>query len=263
MIKEYFANYFLHMSDVTFDLRRTRWRSTSNTPSPGVTLVDTGDDTMTGGRLQARADYVDGRDVLLHLRRRRGRRRYRRADRLPSRQGKLATLTAVQPPGASARSTSTETRSRDFEEKPHGDGGWINGGFFVLEPEVFDYIEGDATSGSASRSRGSRADGQLAAFHHTASGSRWTRCATRSYLEELWASGARRGTCGDESRLLARTPGLRHRPHRIQRHVADGVADDSRRARDRLLADRTIDVSAICDVAVVRTESWRRPNPKS
>ena len=134
VIKEYFANYFLHMSDVTFDMRRTRWRCISSYAEPWrVTLVDTGEDTMTGGRLRRVRDYLgdetfcftygDGvADVDI------GR------WSLSSRPRQARDVTAIQPPGRYGALNMDGARVTSFQEKPAGDGAWINGGFFVLEP---------------------------------------------------------------------------------------------------------------------------------
>ena len=139
MIKEYFANYFLHTSDVTFDLAGGDMEVHRSAAEPWrVTLVDTGDDTMTGGRLKRVLPYLeDDERVLLHLRRRRRRRRHRRADRLPPR-ARPARDGDRRPAAGPLRRAADRRRAvrRRFEEKPRGDGGWINGGFFVLSPEV-------------------------------------------------------------------------------------------------------------------------------
>ena len=183
MIKEYFANYFLHTCDVTFDIARaTRWRSTSSSAEPWrVTLVDTGEQTQTGGRLQARAA----------LRRRRGRSASPTATASSDvdigeliafhrEQDALATVTAVQPPGRFGALEIDGDRVRGFQEKPHGDGGWINGGFFVLSPRVGDYIDGDDTVWEREPMERLAARRPARGLHaRRASGSRWTRCATR------------------------------------------------------------------------------------
>ena len=138
VIKEYFANYYLHSCDVTFDLARNAVEVHQSKAEPWrVTLVDTGEATMTGGRLQRVLDYVGDEDVLLHLRRRRGRRRHRaRWSPSTARAGRWRRSRPCSRPAASARWRSTGERVTGFAEKPHGDGGWINGGFFVLSPAV-------------------------------------------------------------------------------------------------------------------------------
>jgi glucose-1-phosphate cytidylyltransferase len=191
-IKEYFANYYLHASDVTFDLGSGQTEVHENTAEPWkVTLVDTGESTMTGGRLGRVLPYVqddeefcftygDGvsdLDITALI-------EFHRA------QGKLATVTAVQPPG---RFGSLETEGdavSAFVEKPHGDGSWINGGFFVLSPEVARYIEGDATVWEQKPLERLAADGQLAAYRY---GGFWQMMDTlrdKNHLEELWGGGA-------------------------------------------------------------------------
>ena len=191
VIKEYFANYFLHMSDVTFDMANNRWRCTSSKAEPWrVTLVDTGDDTMTGGRLKRVADYVEDEETFCFT--------YgdgvgdvdvTRVDRIPPAHGKLATVTAVQPPG---RYGALETRWRPvkgFIEKPRGDGGLINGGFFVLSPQVprshrrrRQQLGGRAADRLA-------ADGQLMAFEHHGFWQPMDTLRDKNLLEDLWASG--------------------------------------------------------------------------
>ncbi len=193
LIKEYFANYFLHMSDVTFDLatnqmevhqrKAENWR---------VTLVDTGDETMTGGRLKRIKDYVAGEkefcmtygdgvsdvDVAKVI-------EYHRA------QGVLATLTAARPPGRfGALDLDESGRVRQFKEKPSGDGGMINGGFFVLSPKVFDLIEGDRVIWEREPLEALAASGQLAAYRHDGFWQPMDTVRDKTYLEELWANGA-------------------------------------------------------------------------
>ena len=191
VIKEYFANYFLHMSDVTFHMRLNSMEVHHKKAEPWeITLVDTGDDTMTGGRLRRVRDYVgDGTfcftygdgvsdlDItsLIHHHRRHGR---------------LATVTAVQPPG---RYGALELCQADavsgFLEKPQGDGGWINGGFFVLEPEVIDRIDGDTTVWEQEPLNGLAADGQLTAYNHKGFWQPMDTLRDRHHLEDLWATG--------------------------------------------------------------------------
>src|SRR6478735_9370585 len=151
VIKEYFANYFLHTSDVTFDIEKNSMEVHERFAEPWrVTLVDTGADTMTGGRLKRVRDYLDGdafcftygdglADVDL-----------RQLIDFHRAHGRRATLTAIQPPGRyGAVNIDADTRVTSFMEKPAGDGAWINGGYFVLEPDAIDSIEGDATSWEA------------------------------------------------------------------------------------------------------------------
>ena len=177
-------------------------------------------------------------DDLRRRRRRRG--RARPCVAFHEAQGKLATVTAVQPPGtlrrAGPRATTTRPCAR-FTEKPQGDGGWINGGFFVLEPAVLDYIDGDATLWEqeplerlAARRRSSPPTGTRG------SGSRWTHCATSARSRAVGRRGARPGRPGDVRRRLCGPARVRHRPHRLQGFVAGVVARRSRRRGDRVCA---------------------------
>ncbi len=189
MIKEYFANYFLHMSDVTYDLRNNKLEVHQNLSEPWiVTLVDTGQSTQTGGRLKRVRKYIDGTfcftygdglsDVnvtdLLEFHRQ---------------QGTQATLTAVQPPGRFGVIDFQEEKIAAFQEKPPGDGGWINGGFFVLEPDVLDLIEGDATAWEREPLEQLARAGQLSAYKHEGFWQPMDTLRDRTHLEGLWASG--------------------------------------------------------------------------
>jgi len=192
IIKEYFANYALREADVTFDLRnRTAIYRTANAEPWQVTLVETGEETMTGGRLKRIAKYVgdetfcctygDGlSDVnipaLIDFHRR---------------QGTLATLTAVQPAGRFGAFTLSggETRVGDFREKPRGDGAWINGGFFVLEPKVFDYIDSDATVWEQEPMRRLSEEGNLSAFRHDGFWHAMDTLRDTLTLQEIWRAG--------------------------------------------------------------------------
>jgi len=190
VIKEYFANYFLHMSDVTFDMSSNRMEVHQNYAEPWrVTLVDTGPDTLTGGRLKRVRDYVgdetfcftygDGVadiDVSAQL-------AFHRA------QGKLATVTAIQPPGRYGALTVDAGRVLGFQEKPAGDGAWINGGFFVLEPRVIDYIEGDQTSWESTPLIRLAKDGELMSYQHRGFWQPMDTLRDKNHLENLWSSG--------------------------------------------------------------------------
>ena len=193
VIKEYFANYFMHMSDVTFDMqfndvvvhhrRAEPWR---------VTIVDTGEATMTGGRLRRVRDYLDGTfcftygdgvsdlsitDTIKH---------HRNSDC-------AATMTAVQPPGRYGALTfdgDNDRLVRRFEEKPGGDGGWINGGYFVLEPSVIDLIADDATVWEREPLETLATEGQLNAYRHNGFWRPMDTLRDKNELETMWASGA-------------------------------------------------------------------------
>ena len=191
IIKEYFANYFLHMSDVTFDMARNQMEVHYKHAEPWrVTLVDTGDDTMTGGRLKRVADYVgdeaafcftygDGvSDVDIAA-----------SIAFHRQHGKLATVTAVQPPGRYGALQMAGASVQGFMEKPRGDGGLINGGFFVLSPRCLERIEGDATSWEAEPLSGLAAQGELMAFEHNGFWQPMDTLREKNLLEELWQSG--------------------------------------------------------------------------
>lgn len=191
VIKEYFANYFLHMSDVTFDMRNNHMEVHHKRAEPWtVTLVDTGDDSMTGGRLRRVADYVrddeafcftygDGvGDVNISA-----------AIEFHRQHGKAATLTATYPPG---RFGALDIRSKQvisFKEKPKGDGAMINGGFFVLAPSVLDYLNSDATVWEQQPLQRLASEGQLMAYEHQGFWQPMDTLRDKNYLEELWASG--------------------------------------------------------------------------
>ncbi len=190
-IKEYFANYFLHMSDVTFDMANNRMEVHQKHAEPWkVTLVDTGDDTMTGGRLKRVATYLQDEDAFCFT--------YgdgvadvdiTAAIAFHKAHGKLATVTAVQPPGRYGSLALEGDAVRGFYEKPSGDGGWINGGFFVLSPRVIDAIAGDDTSWELEPMAKLAADDQLRAFEHTGFWQPMDTLREKNLLESLWDSG--------------------------------------------------------------------------
>lgn len=190
VIKEYFANYFLHMSDVTFDMKNNRMVVHQKRAEPWqVTLVDTGDDSMTGGRLLRVADYVrdedafcltygDGvsdLDIAASI-------DYHRS------HGKAATVTATYPPGRFGALDIRDGAIRSFMEKPRGDGGMINGGFFVLSPRVFDYLADDTTVWEQQPLQGLASDGELMAFEHAGFWQPMDTLRDKMYLEDLWTS---------------------------------------------------------------------------
>jgi glucose-1-phosphate cytidylyltransferase len=191
VIKEYFANYFLHMSDVTFDMASNRMEvHHKHAESWRVTLVDTGDDTLTGGRLRRVADYVKDEDAFC----------FTYGDGVSDvnisaliafhqRHGKLATVTAVLPPGRYGALQMAGNVVQRFTEKPHGDGGLINGGFFVLSPRCLDRIADDNTSWEGAPLAGLAADGQLMAFEHTGYWQPMDTLREKNLLENLWLSG--------------------------------------------------------------------------
>jgi glucose-1-phosphate cytidylyltransferase len=192
MIKEYFANYFLHQSDCRFDLKHNRMDVLRNGVEPwNVTLIDTGENTMTGGRLKRVREHIgtetfcftygDGVSDL----------NIQELIAFHRRQNARATLTATQPPGRFGALTlgSAQTHVDGFQEKPGGDGAWINGGFFVLEPEVFDCISSDATVWEKEPLEKLAQDGALAAYKHRGFWHPMDTVRDKMYLEELWASG--------------------------------------------------------------------------
>ncbi len=189
VIKEYFANYFLHMSDVTFDMTDNSMEVHHRYTEPWkVTLVDTGNASMTGGRLKRVAPYLNGDsfcftygdgvcDVNI-------------TDLLDyhNKHGKLATMTAIQPPGRYGSLEMEGNLVKRFREKPKGDGGWINGGFFVLEPKVLDYIDNDLTTWENEPLERLAQEDQLAAFKH---GGFWQAMDTlrdKNILDDLWSN---------------------------------------------------------------------------
>lgn len=191
MIKEYFSNYFLHMSDVTFDMRNNSMEVHQQHAEPWkVTLVDTGMDSMTGGRLKRVAPYLENEAFMLTY----GDGvanvdigdlvRYHRS------HGKPATVTSTQPSGRfGALNMGEDGTIYSFQEKPAGDGSWINGGFFVLEPAVIDRIAGDGTVFEKEPLEGLASDGQLMAYKH---GGFWQPMDTlrdKQHLEALWNGG--------------------------------------------------------------------------
>lgn len=190
MIKEYFANYYLHQSDVTFDIQNNSMKVIQNTAEPWkVTLVDTGDMSMTGGRLKRVADYLGDEDFCFTYGDGVSDVNISELIRFHSEQGCDATVTATRSPGRFGALDMSGHKIIDFEEKPHGDGGWINGGFFVLSPKVIDRIEGDITSWEQQPLKDLATEGQLAAFKHDGFWQPMDTLRDKTYLEELWDSG--------------------------------------------------------------------------
>ncbi len=194
VIKEYFANYFLHMSDVTFDMTANEMKVHERHAEPWrVTLVDTGDETQTGGRLRRVADHVADEEAFC----------FTYGDGLSnvdisasidfhSTEGRAATVTAVHPPGrwgTITRDSESGSRVTAFEEKPPGDGNLINGGFFVLSPAVIDRIDGDATIWEREPMQRLAAEGELSAFVHDGFWQPMDTLRERNLLEDLWQGG--------------------------------------------------------------------------
>lgn len=188
VIKEYFANYFLHMSDVTFDMASNKMDVHQRNAEPWrVTLIDTGDETLTGGRLKRAESFVRDDEAFC----------FTYGDGVADvditalinfhkQHGKKATVTAVQPPGRYGALNMDGEKVFGFIEKPKGDGGKINGGFFVLSPKCLDYIDGDLTSWEASPLVRLANDGELVAFEHEGFWQPMDTLRDKNYLEELW-----------------------------------------------------------------------------
>lgn len=190
VIKEYFANYFLHMSDVTFDMAENRMHIHNQHAEPWrVTLVDTGDGCGTGGRLKRARDYLGNETFCLTYGDGVADVNLRDLANFHRRHGRLATVTAVQPPGRYGALDVRGEQVHGFQEKPLGDGGWINGGFFVLEPAVLDYIEGDATTWENEPMRKLADEGQLMCHPHRGFWQAMDTLRDRVLLEERWSSG--------------------------------------------------------------------------
>jgi glucose-1-phosphate cytidylyltransferase len=191
IIKEYFANYFLHMSDVTFDMQHNEMEVHQRNAEPWrVTLVDTGEDTLTGGRLKRVADYLAGEEAFC----------FTYGDGIADidiageiafhrQHGKLATVVAVQPPGRYGALNMEGPRVSGFLEKPRGDGGLINGGFFILSPDCIELIDGDDTSWESGALTRLSAQGQLMAFQHDGFWQPMDTLRDKNHLEEMWLSG--------------------------------------------------------------------------
>jgi glucose-1-phosphate cytidylyltransferase len=191
VIKEYFANYFLHMSDVTFNMRDNGMEVHDKRAEPwNVTLVDTGEFSMTGGRLRRVAPYVQDEDVFC----------FTYGDGLGDidisatldfhkQHGKAATLTATYPPGRFGALDIQQGQVLNFKEKPKGDGAMINGGFFVLTPKVFHYLTDDSTVWEQEPLKNLAADGQLMAYEHHGFWQPMDTLRDKHLLEELWQSG--------------------------------------------------------------------------
>jgi glucose-1-phosphate cytidylyltransferase len=191
LIKEFFANYFLHMSDVTFDMARNEMKVHQQKAEPWrVTLVDTGDDTLTGGRLKRVGNYICDEEAFC----------FTYGDGVSNidvtsqiafheRHGKLATIAAVQPPGRYGALSMDGAIVRGFVEKPKGDGGWINGGFFVLSPKCLDYIDGDLSSWEGEPLAKIANDGQMMAFEHRGFWQPMDTLRDKNLLESHWDSG--------------------------------------------------------------------------
>lgn len=191
VLKEYFANYFLHMSDVTLDMRDNSMQVHHKSAEPWkVTLVETGEATQTGGRLRRVAHYLDDQDFCFTYGDGVANVDLRELIAFHQKQQVKATLTAVQPPGRFGALVLDGQRVTSFQEKPKGDGGWINGGFFVCSPAVIDYIEGDATVWEREPLERLAREHDLAAWFHRGFWQPMDTLRDKAHLEELWAGGA-------------------------------------------------------------------------
>jgi len=190
VIKEYFANYLLHVSDVTFDMTTNSTNIHESRAEPWrVTVVDTGQDTMTGGRLKRVRHYLNNETFCMTY-----------GDGLADIdvkaliafhqvKGKRATVTTVQPPGRFGAISVERDIVRTFNEKPQGDGGWINGGFFVLEPSVIDLVDGDATVWEKEPLENLATAGELMAYRHTGFWMPMDTPRDKSHFDDLWQTG--------------------------------------------------------------------------
>ena len=190
VIKEYFANYFLHTSNVTFDMVNNRMEVHQNNAEPWkVTLVDTGEKTMTGGRLKRVREFLGDEDFCFTY-----------GDgvadvdvgelvKFHRQQGRLATVTAVQPPGRYGALDMDGHAVRGFLEKPQGEGGWINGGFFVVSPKVLDLIADDSTSWEVGPMQQLAEEGNMVAYEHSGFWQPMDTLREKIYLDELWTTG--------------------------------------------------------------------------
>ena len=191
LIKEYFANYFLHMSDVTFDMKNNKMNVHQRHAEPwNVTLVDTGDETMTGGRLKRVESYLKDDDLFcMTYGDGVGDINIGESIKFHKDRKSIATLTATYPPGRFGALELTENdRVQTFQEKPRADGGMINGGFFVLSPQVFDLIEDDSTIWEREPLETLAARKQLTAYQHRGFWHPMDTMRDKTFLEDLWAS---------------------------------------------------------------------------
>ncbi|NJL21626.1 MAG: glucose-1-phosphate cytidylyltransferase [Leptolyngbyaceae cyanobacterium SM1_3_5] len=193
IIKEYFANYFLHMSDVTFDMRFNQMNVHCGYAEPWrVTLVDTGEATMTGGRLKRVREHLGSETFCFTYGDGVSNVNISELVAFHKAQGTKATLTAAQPPGRFGAIVlgQEQTRIETFREKPEGDGAWINGGYFVLEPEVIDLIDDDSTVWEQEPLEKLAQEGQLSAFKHNGFWQPMDTLRDKNKLEELWQQGS-------------------------------------------------------------------------
>lgn len=190
VIKEYFSNFFLHSADVVFDLKNNNMEVINHSAEPWrVSLIDTGQSTMTGGRIKKILSHVGDEDFCLTYGDGVGDINISSVIELHKNQGRLATMTAVQQPGRFGSVEIKDHQVTDFYEKPHGDGAWINGGFFVLSPKVGDYIENDATIWEREPMEKLAKQNELSSYMHHGFWQPMDTLRDKHYLESLWESG--------------------------------------------------------------------------
>jgi glucose-1-phosphate cytidylyltransferase len=191
VIREFFFNYYLHMSDVTVDLKNNTTEIHKNQAEPWrITMVDTGESTMTGGRIARIKRFVDGERFMLTYGDGLSNIDMRKLNEFHQSHGKIATVTAIQPPGRFGSIDIDQNMNvRSFIEKPRGDGAYVNGGFFILEPEVFSYIDGDQTIWERGPLQALSRDNQLMAFKHDGFWYAMDTLRDKNYLDEQWTMG--------------------------------------------------------------------------
>jgi glucose-1-phosphate cytidylyltransferase len=191
VVKEYFANYFLHMSDVTFDMANNEMQVHEKHVEPWkITLIETGEDTQTGGRLKKVRDYIGNETFCFTYGDGVSNINIQKLIEFHQSHGKLATVTAIQPPGRYGALNLNSERVEQFQEKPAGDGSWINGGFFVLEPEVMDFIDGPTTAWEESPLKKLADQQALMAYRHTGFWKAMDTLRDKVSLENLWQTTA-------------------------------------------------------------------------
>jgi len=191
LIKEYFSHYFLHMSDITIDMSTNETKIHYSKSDPWkITLLDTGLDTMTGGRLKRIEKYVDKKAFMMTYGDGVGNINLAELLKFHKKHGKHSTITAIQPTGRfGALDIAQDNTVSSFFEKPSGDGAWVNGGFFVLEPEIFKYIKGDETTWERDPLEKLGREKQLVAFRHKGFWKPMDTLRDKNELEEMWCKG--------------------------------------------------------------------------